>query len=76
MEIGLSPSDRVPPHEVLNISTPHRSSVIPLEDGHEIFKFLGAALELMEDNFQARGLTTLEGPELCRTNRMIYLFRK
>ena len=39
-----------------------------------IFKFRGAVLELMEDNFQARGLTTLEGPELCRTNRMVSLF--
>ena len=40
-----------------------------------IFKFLGAALELMEDNFQARGLTTLEGLELCSTNRMVYPFQ-
>ena len=40
-----------------------------------IFKFLGAALELMEDNFQTRGLTTLEGLELCSTNRVVYPFQ-
>ena len=39
-----------------------------------MFQFLDAVLELMEDNFQARGLTTLEGPELCRTNHMVSLF--
>ena len=40
-----------------------------------IFKFRGVAPELMEGNFQARGLTTLEGPELCRTNRVVYQFQ-
>ena len=40
-----------------------------------MFKFRGTVLELMEDNFQARGLTNLEGLELCRMNRMVYLFR-
>ena len=29
----------------------------------------------MEGNFQARGLTTLEGPELCSANRMVYPFQ-
>ena len=29
----------------------------------------------MEGNFQARGLTTLEGPELCNVNRMVYPFQ-
>ena len=41
-----------------------------------MFQFLDAALELVEGNFQARGLTTLEGPELCRTNRMVYLYER
>ena len=36
------------------------------------FKFRGAAPELVEGNFQAQGLTTLEGPELCNTNCMVY----
>ena len=40
-----------------------------------MFQFLGAVLELMEGNFQTRGQTTLEGLELCSTNRMVYLFR-
>ena len=35
-----------------------------------IFKFRGTAPELMEGNFQARGLTTLEGPELCSANHV------
>ena len=39
-----------------------------------MFQFLGAVLELMEGNFQTRGQTTLEGLELCSTNRMVYLF--
>ena len=39
------------------------------------FQFLGAVLELMEGNFQARGLTTLEGLELCSTNRVVYFFQ-
>ena len=37
-----------------------------------MFKFQGAAPELMEGNFQAQGLQTLEGPELCNANHMIY----
>ena len=40
-----------------------------------ILKHRGAAPKLMEGNFQARGLTTLEGPKLCSTNRMVYLFQ-
>ena len=40
-----------------------------------IFKSWGTAPEFMEGNFQARGLTNLEGLELCRMNRMVYLFR-
>ena len=39
-----------------------------------IFKFRGVVLELMEDNFQARGLTTLEGLELYSMNRVVYPF--
>ena len=38
------------------------------------FKFRGVAPELMEGNFQARGLTTLEGPELCGANHVVYPF--
>ena len=38
------------------------------------FKFQGTAPELMEGNFQARGLTTLEGPKLHGTNRVVYTF--
>ena len=41
-----------------------------------IFKIQGTVPELMEVNVQARGLTTLEGPELCRTNRMVYLYER
>ena len=40
-----------------------------------IFKSQGAELELMEGNFQARGLTTLEGPKKSRTNRVVYPFQ-
>ena len=40
-----------------------------------IFKFQGAAPELMEGNFQAQGLTTLEGPELCNANHLVYPFQ-
>ena len=39
------------------------------------FKFRGAAPELVEGNFQSRGLTTLEGPELCGANRVVYPFQ-
>ena len=39
------------------------------------FKFRGAAPELVEGNFQARGLTTLEGPELCGANHVVYPFQ-
>ena len=37
-----------------------------------MFKFRGTIPELMEGNFQARGQTTLEGLELCSTNRVVY----
>ena len=40
-----------------------------------IFKLRGLAPKLMEGNFQARELTTLEGLELCRTNRVVYPFQ-
>ena len=40
-----------------------------------IFKFRGAAPKLVEGNFQARGLTTLEGPELCGANHVVYPFQ-
>ena len=40
-----------------------------------MFKFRGAAPELVEGNFQAQGLQTLEGPKLCRANRVVYPFQ-
>ena len=40
-----------------------------------MFKFRGAAPELVEGNFQARGLPTLKGPELCNVNRMVCPFQ-
>ena len=40
-----------------------------------MFKFRGAAPELVEGNFQARGLPTLEGPELCEANCVVYPFQ-
>ena len=40
-----------------------------------MFKYRGTAPELVEGNFQARGLTTLEGPELCSANHVVYPFQ-
>ena len=40
-----------------------------------MFKFRGAAPKLIEGNFQARGLQTLEGPELCNANHVVYPFQ-
>ena len=40
-----------------------------------MFKFQGVAPELMEGNFQAQGLQTLEGPELCGVNHVVYPFQ-
>ena len=40
-----------------------------------MFKFRGAAPELVEGNFQAQGLTTLEGPELCSVNCAVHPFQ-
>ena len=40
-----------------------------------MFKFQGMVPELVEGNFQARGLTTLEGLELCSTNCVVYPFQ-
>ena len=40
-----------------------------------MFKFRGTAPKLVEGNFQARGLTTLKGPELCNANHVVYPFQ-
>ena len=40
-----------------------------------MFKFRGAPPELVEGNFQAQGLTTLEDPELCSANCVVYPFQ-
>ena len=40
-----------------------------------MFKFQGAAPKLVEGNFQAWGLQTLEGPEPCGANCMVYPFQ-
>ena len=75
--------DRLPPHLVAEFhfarfQTPQlHAGLVQFHQKLDtrMFKFWGAAPELVEGNFQAQGLQTLKGPELCNANHMVYPFQ-